>query len=318
MSRHEDIVALLRDHARFLLSRLLELLDDLPPDLAAEAAIRQHFSTRGTVHADPPDHGRLRGLIGKAFSPRVIEAMRPRITAIVDRLLDAVAPRGEMDVIADLAYPLPAIIIAELLNIHLFFFSCGSRRRSRPVQALVGRDRRVPGHRARHPRGDPALRRRHQRHARLPRRAVRDARRRGLPPTTSGRPGRGRGRGRRLTTDELYLTCVTFLIGGHETTTSLIANGLFTLLGTRPRWPPCARTRPRSRAPSKRRCATRSPIQRAFRRVAVNTEFGGWQMRAGDIVIALLAAANRDPGTCPVPATFDIAREPNRHVAFGS
>ena len=88
---YEDIKAVLRDHASFSSAdRLLELLDALPAELQPEAQpIREHYTTRGLVHADPPDHQRLRSLISAAFSTRAIERMRPRIVAIVDELLDA-------------------------------------------------------------------------------------------------------------------------------------------------------------------------------------------------------------------------------------
>jgi cytochrome P450 len=311
VSRHEDVVAVLRDPARFSSAgRLLELLDELPPELQDEASpIRTHFATRGLVHADPPDHGRLRGLISRAFSPRVIEGMRPRITAIVDELLDAVAGHGRMDVVADLAYPLPAIVIAELLGAppedrDRF------RRWSDDIVAFQGTGRAIPEAIPRSAAGITGMR------AYLS--ELFEARRREPRDDLLGGLVAAEVEGERLTTEELTSTCVTFLIGGHETTTSLIANGLFTLLRHAAALAALRGDPGRIPAAVEEVLRWESPIQRAFRRVAQDTDLGGQRMREGQIVIALLAAANRDPAACPAPGTFDIARDPNRHLAFGS
>ncbi|MCY7419256.1 MAG: cytochrome P450 [Chloroflexi bacterium] len=308
---YDDCISALRDHARFSSAgRLLELLDGLPPELQATAApIREHFSTRGLIHVDPPDHQRLRSLISKAFSPRVIEAMRPRIEVIVEGLLDQVVDRGEMEVVADLAYPLPAIVIAELLGAppedrDRF------RRWSDEIVAFQGTGRAIPEAVPRSASGITEMR------AYLA--ELFEERRRTPHDDLLGNLVAVELEGQRLTTDELYSTCVTFLIGGHETTTSLIANGVWTLL----RHP--AQLAALREDPSLMGSAIEeilrfeSPIQRTFRRVAQDTEFGGRSLRAGQIAIQLLGAANRDPEHFDEPDSFDIRRSPNRHIAFGS
>lgn len=305
-------MGVLRDHARFSSAgRLLELLDGLPPDLhhAAEP-IRHHFSTRGLIHADPPDHQRLRSLIGTAFSARVIAGIRERIEGIVGEHLDRVTGDGRMDIVADLAHPLPAIVIAELLgappaDAHRF------QGWSDDIVAFQGTGRAIP---EAVPRSATGLR-----EMRAYLEALFEERRRN--PTTDDLLGNlvaVEVAGERLTTEELYSTCVTFLIGGHETTTSLIANGLYCLL----RYPAAlteVRTDPSALGPAIEECLRfESPIQRTFRRVVADTSVDSQHLRRGQIIIQLLGAANRDPSRFSDPDRFDIHREPNRHIAFGS
>jgi cytochrome P450 len=124
--------------------------------------------------------------------------------------------------------------------------------------------------------------------------------------------------GAQLTTDEIYSTCVTFLIGGHETTTSLIASGLYCLL-RHPEQMEAARADDDSLASAIEECLRfESPIQRTFRRVTEDTELEGRSMRKGQMVIQLLGAANRDASRFERAEAFDISRRPNRHIAFGS
>jgi pimeloyl-[acyl-carrier protein] synthase len=309
---YDDIVGVLRDHARFSSAgRLLELLDGLPAELTSTAEpIRHHFSTRGLIHADPPDHQRLRSLIGTAFSARVIADIRDRVTGIVDSHLDRVMATGQMDIVADLAHPLPAIVIAELLGAppeDAYRFQGWSD----DIVAFQGTGRAIPEAVPRSAAGLQEMR------AYLE--DLFEARRRS--PTTDDLLGSlvaVEVAGERLTTEELYSTCVTFLIGGHETTTSLIANGLYTLL--RHRESLAALTaEPSLLSPAIEECLRyESPIQRTFRRVVANTDVDGQHLRRGQIVIQLLGAANRDPSRFPDPDRFDIQREPNRHIAFGS
>lgn len=311
LTRHDDVLASLRDHEHFSSAdRLIELLDKLPDGQQQEASpIREHFSTIGLIHADPPDHNRLRSLISKAFSARVIEGMRPRVQAVVDELLAAPLQRGTMDVLADLAYPLPAIIIAELLGAppedrDLF------KQWSDEIVAFQGTGQAIPGAIARSSNGLVEMRRYL--------RGLFEQRRASPRDDLLGRLVAVEEEGSQLTTEELYSTCVTFLIAGHETTTSLIANGMYTLLC----YPePMKELRDNAALiPSAIEECLRfeSPVQRAFRRVTKDVEFGGQRLRRGDIVLQLVGAANRDPSFFSEPDVFNIHRSPNRHIAFGS
>jgi cytochrome P450 len=311
IATYDGVVAALRDHGTFSSAgRLVELIDALPDDVRAEAEpIRDHFSTTGLIHADPPAHGRLRALISRAFSAKVIEGIRPRVAAIVDELLDGVGGRGEMDVLRDLAYPLPAIVIAELLGAppedrDRF------RQWSDEIVAFQGTGRAIPEAIPRSRAGIVGMR------AYLA--GLFEERRARPRDDLLGSLVAVEADGERLSTEELYSTCVTFLIAGHETTTSLIANGMYALL-RHPGQLTRLRADPSLLPGAIEECLRfESPIQRTFRRVARDTLVEGRQLREGQIALQLLGSANRDPAQFEDPDRFDIERRPNRHIAFGA
>ena len=118
LTRYEDVTWALLNHQRLINSgRIASLLDQLPQkDRERMLPLYRHFS-RGLIHSDRPDHTRLRVLVNKAFTPRAVESMRSRIQAIVNELLDAVEKSEGMDVIRDFAYPLPMIVICDILGL---------------------------------------------------------------------------------------------------------------------------------------------------------------------------------------------------------
>jgi cytochrome P450 len=309
LTRYEDVLTTLRDHSHFSSrGRMLGALPYLPSDARERLRpLEQHFSV-GLINVDPPDHQRLRTLVTAAFTPRVVETLRPRIQALVDELLDTVQEAGTMDIIADLAYPLLAIVIAELMGVppedrdrfkvwsdEILAFQ-GTGRVSldvfdRSQQALLMMREFLAEL--------LAQRRAASRDDLLTHLSVAEA------------------AGDRLTAAELLTTCVNLLTAGHESTTNLIGNGLFTLL-THPDemrrliadpslWPTAVDEMLRYE----------SPFQRNMRRVALDVAVGGKLLRRGDLVLQILGAANRDPAVFPAPDRFDIARQPNRHLAFG-
>lgn len=311
ITRYDDVVATLRDHERFSSrGRLVELIDALPAEARADAGpLREHFSTSGLIHSDPPDHTRMRSLISRAFSPRTIAALEPRVTRIVDELLDRVDPERPFDAMTALAYPLPAIVIAELLGA-----LPEDRERFRAwsdgIVAFQGEGRAIPEAVPVSARAVAEMR------AYIS--ELIEARRVTPHEDLLGDLVAVEEAGAQLTTDEIYSTCVTFLIGGHETTTSLIASGLYCLL-RHPEQMEAARADDDSLASAIEECLRfESPIQRTFRRVTEDTELEGRSMRKGQIVIQLLGAANRDASRFERAEAFDISRRPNRHIAFGS
>ena len=118
LTRYDDVVATMRDPRRFSnAGRHALSLDRLPEHVRKKAKpIYEHYAV-GLIHTDPPDHTRMRALINKVFTVRAMESLRPRVQKIVDDLLDAAAPNGQMDVMAALAYPLPVAIISQILGI---------------------------------------------------------------------------------------------------------------------------------------------------------------------------------------------------------
>lgn len=309
LTRYDDVIATLRNTQHFSSNgRMLAVLDHVSPaDRAQLGLFETHFAV-GLISSDPPDHTRLRTLINKAFTPRVIDRLRPRIQALVDAFLDAAMERGEMDVIHDLAYPLPATVIAELLGAppqdrDLF------KGWSDDILAFQGTGRITT---------DVLQRSQHGLHEM--RAFLMDllaARRRVPRDDLLSRMAEAETGGEKLTEAELLTTCVTLLTAGHETTTNLIGNGLYTLL----RHPD--QLRRLQLEPDLLPTAIEemlryeSPLQRNPRRVANDITLHGKQLKQGDMVLQVLGAANRDPAQFRDPDRFRIARQPNRHVAFG-
>lgn len=309
LTRFADVLDTIRDPGRFSSQgRFSAVLEPLPDDERTRFdPLERHFAV-GLLGSDPPDHTRLRGLINRAFTPRVVEALRPRVQALVDELLDAVQGQGQMDAIADVAYPLPATVIAELLGVpveHRDRFKVWSDG----ILSFQGTGRATVETLDRAQRDLLELR------AFLT--ELLDHRRRAPSDDLLGRMVEAEAEGDRLSSAELLTTCVTLLTAGHETTTNLIGNGLFTLL----RHPDALadlRADP-GLMPTAIEEILRyeSPLQRNPRRVAEDLELGGHRLKRGDFVLQVLSAANRDPGQFPDPDRFDSRRRPNRHLAFG-
>ena len=309
LTRYDDVLATLRDPGAFSSQgRMLAALAHITPEARARLRpLEEHFSV-GLISADPPDHRRLRTLVTAAFTPRVVEALRPRIQVLVDELLDAALGRGEVDLIRDVAYPLPATVIAELLGA-----PAEDRDRfkgwSDGIMAFQGTGRVTE---ATFDRAQASL---------LEMRAFLGAlleRRRHTPSDDLlGRLVEAEAEGDRLTEAELLTLCVTLLTAGHETTTNLIGNGMLTLLRHPDQLRRLREDPGLMPAAVEEVLRFESPLQRNPRRVVRDVELGGKLLRRGDLVLQILGAANRDPAQFDQPDRFDIARQGNRHVAFG-
>ena len=260
---------------------------------------------------DPPDHTRLRALVSKAFTPRVVETLRVHIQEIVDGLLADLAGAREMDVIQDLAYPLPVAVISELLRVpmdHSELVKGWSRDIARALDAIalpvgpevVERGRRATEEMVSYFRGLVADRRGHPGSDLLS----------GLVEAEEA--------GDRLSELELLSTCVLLYVAGHETTVNLIGNGLLALL----RHPEeCRRLQGDPgllHGALEELLRFDGPVQRSGRMATVDTEIAGVPIAAGSLVLGLIGAANRDPAHFAEPDRLDLTREEPRHLAFGS
>ncbi len=258
---------------------------------------------------DPPDHTRLRKLVSRAFTPRAIDRVRDRIEAVVEACLDRVAAAGSMDVIADLALPVPATVICELLGVPV---ADRSRFTAWTADATHGLNP--------NPFPDPAIVARADAAAM----ALRDyferliAERRGQPHADLlSDLIRAEEAGDRLSTDELLSQSIGLLIAGFETTIGLIANGIRTLIRHSDELARL-RARPELAASAIEECLRYDgPIPATLRILHADVEFGGKRLPKDAIVLGVLAAANRDPEVFPEPDRFDIERHPNEHLAFG-
>jgi cytochrome P450 len=254
-----------------------------------------------TIGSDPPEHTAVRQLAQRGFTAREVEVLRPRIEAMIDKLLSAVDP-SRFDLIADFAYPLPITVIAELFGVPEAdrpqfqvwsrqmaegmdrFYSkkaFGDEGLGAYIAALVAERRRRPGDdlvsRMLEAEGDDAL-----------------------------------------NAMEVTSLCTLLVFAGHETTTNLIGNGILALFGA-----PDQLAALRVADAAGQRTAVEellrfdSPAQIISRAVVQDTSIGGAALRAGDAVVAVLGAANRDPARFAEPDRLDLSRHPNPHLAFG-
>ena len=308
LTRYDDVVTALRD-PRFGKSGYQALLQARFGTDREGAGGGGDFAT-SMLFRDPPDHTRLRALVSKAFTPRVVEAMRPHIQQIVDDLLDAVRDAKTMDVIEDLAYPLPVTVICEMLGVPVGDhdgFRQWSLDIARSLDAIA-----TPT--------DPAIVER----GNAARRAL-TGYFRSLVAERRARPSQVllstliavEEAGDRLTEQELLATCVLLLVAGHETTVSLIGNGLLALL-RHPHAMNALRADPSLIGSAVEELLRYDgPVQRVGRIANVAVELGGHTIPAGDLVLSLIGAANRDPAHFPEPDRLDLRRAENRHLAFG-
>jgi cytochrome P450 len=305
LSRYADCTALLRDpHASSDETKspmVQELIEQTPvdPDLN---------ESRPFLFMDPPDHTRLRGLVSKAFTPRTIERLRPRIQQVTDELLAGMALGDTVDVIERLAYPVPVVVISEMLGVPAADeerFRAWSRALARsldpdfllPPDVIAAREEAILEFR--------------EYFARLiaeRRRTPRDDLLTALVQVEES--------GDSLSENELLSICVLLLVAGHETTVNLIANGVLALARH-----PDQQARLRG-DPALAKSAVEEvlrydpPVQLTGRLALEPIKLPSTTMAAGDFSIMLLGAANHDPAQFPDADRFDIGRSPNAHIAF--
>ncbi|MDQ2998375.1 MAG: cytochrome P450 [Chloroflexota bacterium] len=305
LTRYRDVYAALHD-PRLSADRTDAQMRQLPAEARGQFRAYELARRAMLLFVDPPAHVRLRRLVAKAFTPSAVAALRPRIQSIVDTVLDDVATQDGFDVIRDLAFPVPLMVIAEMLGVPLadrmrikvwssdftraLFGSFTPDVAARAEQAVIGLADELRPTVARlrdHPDG-----------------------------SVLGRLVLAEEPGDRLSEAELYATCMLLLIAGHETTVNLIGNGLLLLL------------QQHSAAERRGDAATIEPtieeilryepsVPFTVRVAAEDFQIDGQQIQRGEPVCLYLAAANRDPAIFTDPERFDTARNPNPHLAFG-
>jgi hypothetical protein len=257
---------------------------------------------------DAPAHTRLRNLAGCAFTPQRVAALRSHIQQITERLLDDVASHGGMDVIADFAEPLPAIVTAEMLGVPV--------EDHRQLKIWSADFAEMLGNFQHNPERVPQMLETVEGLTDYFQRAVRDQH-------ENPRPGlihslmTAQYEGDRLTEEEIIANCIVTMVGGQETTTNLIGNGVLTLLRN-----PLEMQSLRedlSQVPSAVEELLRyeSPSQHTARLAPANLILGGKSIRERQAVIAVMGAANRDPERFADPDHLNFTRPDNRHLAFG-
>jgi cytochrome P450 len=303
VTRYDLVTSALRD-PRFSARRSEAMFDRMPPDIREATRPLQRAFKLWLLMMDPPDHTRLRALVQKAFAPSLVAALRPRVQALVDAALDDVQAAGRMDLIRDLAQPIPAVVIAQLLGVdpadHLRFKQwsddlalmelgpAGFLQAQASMLAMMEYLRAVIDERRRAPRADL------------------------LSQLLAAEEA-----GRFLDEDELLANCALILFAGHETTTNLIGNGILELL-RHPDQLALLRDDPSLAEPAiEELLRFHGPIQRVRRTVLEPVVLGEQPLAAGDPVWLMVGAANRDPAVFAEPERLDLRRRPTRHLTFG-
>jgi cytochrome P450 len=301
LTRFDDVQAMLGNDAVFVRDPKNALnTDQLGTPHPLNVLLNNHM-----LNKDGDEHHRLRNLIGKAFTPARVRALRPRVQAIADELLDAVSHRGRMDLMADYAFALPTIVISESLGIPSTdrerfkdwsnavispaLTEAAQANAVKQLESFVGYLRDLFQARRAEPRDDLIT-------------ALVQA----------------EESGDQLSEAELFSTTILLIVAGHETTVNLIGNAVLALL-----------RHPEARAhlqanPQDMEAAIEEflrfdgPVERVFSRwAAQDTSISGHRIARGDLVMGIVGAANRDPARFAAPETLNIAREPKRHLAFG-
>jgi cytochrome P450 len=312
VTRYDDVVSVLRDHKRFVKNYRNSLTsaeqEALAPDPPMLRLVSNHM-----LNMDPPDHTRLRALVNKAFTTSMVEQLETRMQQIADELIDKVIERGQMDLIHDYAFPLPVIVIAEMLGVptrdrgrfrnwsHAIVTPTPNAERTAQklaktrqlMEDFIAYLRKISAQRRQKP-GDDLL---------TSLLLAEDA-------------------GDRLSEDELFSMVLLLIVVGHETSVNLIGNGLLSLFkhpdqmallqqksGQEPNLLPLA---------VEEMLRYDCPVERApMRFAAEDVRIGDQLIRRGDSVSLVLGSANRDETIFDRPDTFDIQRSPNKHLAFG-
>src|SRR3954462_6755964 len=305
LTRYDDLVAVYKNTKLFSSDKKREFFPKY-----GDSLLYEHHTT-SLVFNDPPAHTRVRRLIMGALSPRAMAEMEPYLIALVDRLLDRMAEKSEVELIGDFASAIPIEVIGNLLDV--------PHEERGPLRdwslAILGALEPVVA-------PDVAAR---------GNRAVSDflaylqtlvARRRKKP----GNPERdvltrliqGEENGERLTEKELLHNCIFLLNAGHETTTNLIGNGLVTLHRNPDQKQRLIDNPELIKTAVEEMLRYESSNQLGNRMTTEKIELGAVMLEAGTSVTLCIGAANRDPSQFPDPERFDVARTPNRHLAFAT
>ena len=307
LTRYDDVVGVLKSprfsaDRRKARNRFAQLANAMQEEVGPLGRATTMLS------ADPPEHTRLRNLVSKAFTMRMVEAMRPHIQEITDELLDAVDSSSSFDLIHDLAYPLPVIVIAEMLGVPPEDRD-EFKRWSDDLAATLGGPFVAPDVLER-------ARTSGQEMADYFRGVIAERRRKPREDLLSGLIA-AEERGEVLSEDELLATCMLLLAAGNETTTNLIGNGMVALLRHPDQLDKLRQDFSLIEPAVEEFLRYDGPVTSTARVALEELEIGGKAIEEGQLVLTVLAAANRDPAQFSNPEELDIARQDNRHVAFG-
>lgn len=308
LTRYDDVVAALRD-PRLSSDRIAPFarvqLQGMDLGMVADYL---RILDRTMLMRDVPHHARLRRMASECFTRSALDAWRPLVQTVVDRLLDRVAASGRMDLVADLAQPLPATVMAAMFGIpdehevafqqwsdHVAQFFGGSfgdieqdaRRANHAIAELEQLFQRLIAERRTSPAQDLIS-------------LLIDSQEHG-----------------RLDADELTAQCILISVAGHVTTIDQLGNAVSTLLAVPERWQTLVRQPDLLPAAVEETLRHNTSVPFIHRLARADLDLGGKRIESGHVVFLGLAAANHDPEHFAAPERFDMTRQPNKHLAFG-
>jgi len=305
---HNECSSIAKD-PRCSAKRAQQLLLPLPLSRQAEFGELARMFSLWLIFMDPPEHSRLRKLLNKGFSPAAIEALRPQVENLVDRMLKPLKPGMELDLLSEFAYPMPVSVISEMMGVpealHGTFADW-----SRAIALFRGSPNRTVEH-------------------------ARDAQDAMLHFTdyfrkTVADRKRNKGNdlisllidieeeGEALTEEELYAQCIALLFAGHETTRNLIGNGMYTLLRHPEQLAELRENPEMIRSAVEELLRYESPVQFTARVLKEDVEICGQHIPKKWTILCMLGAANRDPKRFKDPDRLDLKRLNNQHLAFSA
>ena len=307
IARHDDVMAAFRD-PRWSSDRAKSYPGRADAAMLEQIAPLLRNLQSWTLLMDPPAHTRVRALLNRAFTPKLMAALGPRIAAVVGRLLDELDGRAGFDLVEALATPLPVMVIGEMLGLplddrhhlkrwsdDLAAFLGASKPTPERIQAAV----RAVGELEAYFRAQLAPRRAQPREDLLS--ALLQAEEAGSI----------------LDENELLATCASILFGGHETTTNLIANGVNALLRHEREWRRLAAEPELVSNAVEELLRFDAPVQRMGRVAKEPIELRGCRVEPGQRAFLLIGSANRDPACCSTPDRLDVGRAAGKHMSFG-
>lgn len=307
VTRYDDVRAVTLDGA-YSAERMLPFYERLPDERQARIRELLRYLSLWMVFRDPPEHTRLRRLMNRAFTPGAVEALRPRVEAIVESLLDGLEGRGEVDFIADFAMPLPALVVMSMLGVPPEQLAA-MKGWSDDMAVFVGSAR---GSRDKYERAE-----RGAREMAASFRALIEARRAAPAEDLTSALIAARDEREALSDDELVASCMLLLFAGHETTTNLIGNAVLWLC-RKPELQEELRARPALiESAVEEFLRFDGPSHGLGRVVAREHELRGRRLRPGERLFALMNAANRDPRAFDSVHEIRLDRSPNRNLTFG-
>ncbi|BCJ50048.1 cytochrome P450 [Actinoplanes sp. NBRC 14428] len=306
--RYRDVVDVLRDDRFSTSLKAPGFINQFPPEARPEFEPFNTSVAGWIVLQDPPHHRPLRQLMNKGFTRRLISTMRPKVTAVATRLVDAMERQGSTEFMADFAQPFPAAVIAEMLGVppadmqtfvtwsdSILHFTGSlkptleeARAAQHGLLSMGEFFRTVLPERRAHP-GDDVI-----------------------SLLVSAREG-----GDRLTDEQVLANCAQLIVAGHETTRNLVANGLWALLAHPDELAKLRADETLMTSAIREMMRFDSPLQFIRRVAREDFDYAGQRILRNDGVVTVLGAANRDPEMFPDPDRFDVTRNPIGHVALG-